>query len=350
VKRFLPLVAAALAALLFFGWRYQRARAEQETRARQILQQALRQSEHVALEGEQAVERAGLGRMRARLVQSADGKARLEYVEGAAKGRTVWDNGQLIWRWDPRAKSLSIAKCRRAQRPIQSRHEALLLRNYEPRLRQSEEVAGLPAYVLDLEPRHPGTPWKRLWVHRDTFAVLGSTDFDPEGKVVRSARYEKIAFTPPAAAREETFRPPADLVARYGRAQPGDSPSGFSPRELVDIVNFPVRLPTYLPPGYEWDGGYPYPCDGDHQAARLEYTNGLDTIVILECGHNCPPGMQCISPRGHRPSVVQVTPQGKDSALQLVATGDVRRAELEKMLRSASAAEPVGHPRVAGGR
>jgi hypothetical protein len=341
----LSLGAAGLAVVLFFGWRYQRARAEQESRARQVLQLALRQGGLVALEGDQRVQRAGSDPMRAHLVQAADGKVRLEYLDGPASGKTVWDNGQIIWRWDPRAKALSIAKCRRTQRPIEARHEALLLRNYEPRLGPVERVAGQAAYVLDLQPRHPGSPWKRLWVHRDTFAVLGSTDYSPDGQVLRSARYERIAFAPAAATRAESFRPPARLVSRYGAAQPGDSPSGFAPRELVDIVNFPVRLPTYAPPGYEWDKGYPFPCEGNHQAARLEYTNGLDTIVILECGHNCPPGMQCIIPRGNHSTIVRVPFEGSGPPLELAATGEVSRAELERMLRSAARAEPVGFPR-----
>ena len=39
----------------------------------------------------------------------------------------------------------------------------------------------------------------------------------------------------------------------------------------------PARLPTHLPPGYEWEVGFPYPCECQRQAARLQFTNGLDT-------------------------------------------------------------------------
>jgi hypothetical protein len=108
----------------------------------------------------------------------------------------------------------------------------------------------------------------------------------------------------------------------------------------VEIVGFPVRLPTYLPAGYEFQSGFPFPCACHTQAARLHFTNGVNSILVFECGHGCPPGEQCVVPKGSNALVVRQ----HGSGLTLAATGDVKREELERMLRSVVTAEPVGYP------
>jgi hypothetical protein len=339
MRRLQILIAGSTMLLLGAAtWRYHQIRGEQE-RGRKILERSLTAGQQINLEGEQRVEVAGSPAVAAHVVRSADGKTHIMYLDGPSRGREVWDNGRLTWRWDPAAKVVAIAASRRGDHPGRENNRELVLRNCVSRLVGVEQVAGEPAFVVDLKPRRSEGPWKRLWVCRRNYAVLGCADFGPDDHKLRSTRFEQVTFVEePALAA--SFEPPPDLVERYGSARPGDSPSGFSPRELVNIVRFPVRLPTYLPDGYQLERGYPFPCACRRQAARLQYTNGLNTIIIFECGHICAPGEACVAPKGAASLVVRLGEQG----LALAAIGDAPREELARILHSVAHAPPVAEP------
>jgi len=333
-------VALALAALGAVTWRYHQARMDQDL-GRRILAQSLTAGEHVALEGTQIVEAPGQPAGRAHIVQTADGRMRLEYLSGLREGAKIWDDGRKTWRWYPRKKVLAISACRRRATVLDGRRTGLLLQNFVPRWLREDLVAGQRVDVIDVRPRQPGAAWKRLWISKANHAILATSTFAPDGQTISRVRFENVLFQPAKAVDAAGFRAPVDLVRRYGRAQPGDSPSTFSPRELVDVVDFPVRVPSYLPPGYSWEAGYPFPCSCGQQAARMQFTDGLNTIVLLECGHKCSPGSQCVLPPGSSHLVARLDTRN----MALAATGDVRPAELMRMLRSAAVAAPVAYPK-----
>lgn len=338
VRRLSALILAIVALAGVGAWRFQEVRAERAQEARDLLLKAMGPGQRLDLEGEQVISTAGIEKaVRARILRSREGKMQIKYLDGELAGAKVWDNGTLAWRSDPNHKKLTVSACRRVQDPLSGGRLALLLKNYEPRLAGEAMIAGLPTTVLDLKPRHAGNPWQRLWVYRTNGAVLASTRFDTEGRALRSTRYANVRFALPDWVEPDTFEPCIHKVTRHGGALPGDSTSPFKARELVDIVSFPVRLPTYVPAGYEFVAGYPFPCDCGHQAARLQYTDGLNTITILECGHGCA-GMPSPEKSG---AVVRLRGQ----EMQLIATGELRRAELEKMVRSALDAQPVAYPK-----
>lgn len=330
----------AVIALALATWRYHQIRTDQ-AHGRRILTQSLTAGEHVALAGTQIVEAPGQPAGRARIIQTADGKMRLEYLSGPRDGLKVWDDGRKTWRWYPRKKVLAISACRRRATVLDGRRTDLLMRNFVPRWLREDRVAGQKVDVIDVRPRQPGAAWKRLWISKANHAILATSTFSPDGQPISGVRFEQVTFQPTAASDASAFQAPADLVHRYGRAQPGDSPSSFAPRELVDVVDFPVRVPTYLPPGYAWEAGYPFPCSCGQQAARLQFTDGLNTIVLLECGHKCSPGSQCVLPPASSHLVARLDTRN----MALAATGDVRPAELMRMLRSAASATPVAYPK-----
>src|SRR5437588_8458043 len=106
----LAAAAIAVVALALATWRSHQIRAEQ-AHGRGNLTQSLTVGEHVALEGTQVVEAPGQPAGRARIIQTADGKMRLEYLSGLRQGLTVWDDGRKTWRWYPRKKVLAISAC-----------------------------------------------------------------------------------------------------------------------------------------------------------------------------------------------------------------------------------------------
>lgn len=260
---------------------------------------------------------------------------RIEYLDGANRGRVVWDNGTLVWRWTPGRKRMTIARCRRGSDVLDPRREALILKNFVPHLAGAESIAGRPAHIVDLHPKQAEVGWKRIWVDDVCYAVLAATDYSADSQPLRSTRFEQVVVDAPADPKG--FQPPMDLVVKYGAPKVADNFPGYQPEELSRVVDFPIRLPTHLPPGYEWEVGFPYPCECGREAARLQYTNGLDTLVLFECGHTCPDGKECLIPQGSPSSVVRL--HAKD--LSLAVVGESSRGELEKMLQSVVSAKPV---------
>jgi hypothetical protein len=99
-----------------------------------------------------------------------------------------------------------------------------------------------------------------------------------------------------------------------------------------------VRVPKWVPKGYVFQGAYQTPCtcNRQHQAVRLEWSDGLDRITLLECGHaGHDPNANCYS--GMRPSsMVRAEIKGLQSVdWYFLAIGDVPEADLKKILDSA---------------
>src|SRR6266480_812435 len=141
-------IAAAVGlAILGLGWHYRQAGAHDATQARLLIARALREGHRAALDGRQRVEVTGTAAVHAHLVQSSDGKVRIDYMDGANKGRTIWDNGTLVWRWTPSRKRMTIARCRRGSDVLDPRREALILKNFEPQLAGTDQIAGRPAHI-----------------------------------------------------------------------------------------------------------------------------------------------------------------------------------------------------------
>src|SRR5436309_2096869 len=98
----------AVAALGVATWRYTQIRAER-AEGRRVLARSLIEGQHVALEGTQLIDVASQPAARAHVLQSADGKVKLDYLSGARAGLKVWDNGRRAWRWYPQKKVLAIS-------------------------------------------------------------------------------------------------------------------------------------------------------------------------------------------------------------------------------------------------
>lgn len=104
---------------------------------------------------------------------------------------------------------------------------------YEATLTGEEQVAGHPAWTLELTPTQAGMEWTRiaLWVHREEFIVLRAEFFDRAGKLART-------LTVPELVTDEVGLRPAQLVV--------ESPLQGS-RATVEIED---RSGAEIPDGY----------------------------------------------------------------------------------------------------
>jgi outer membrane lipoprotein-sorting protein len=280
---------------------------------------------------------------RVNLAYLRPGLMRLQYLDGPLKGVKVWDDGHRIYRYRPDKNRMDVkptAQCR----PLDLEQQlALVRKNYTASLASETVVAGRKAQEVLLRSRHPGNPWKRLWIDEDTYLMLGSEDYDSHDHRLRATRFVKLALdTQP----ESVFHPDPALLQRVTPRVSGDSAADEAPQSAERLsrrVGFAILLPEYTPPGYRLLGSFAIPCEcgrGD-EAVRSKYSDGLNTISVFQCGHPCANGDQCWVANARHAVALQL-PRGQDTFLFV---GEVDRSMLEQMARSV----PLRPNRVASG-
>jgi negative regulator of sigma E activity len=252
---------------------------------------------------------------------------RMVFLTPPLKGVTVLDDGRRVVRLDPQRSTVAVAAT-----PLAPEHEArrrtLLEENYRAVLTGEERVAGRPAYRVELRPRHPGNPWKRLWIDQESALLLASEDYDGAGQRTRSSRVESVEFR---AEPLGAVRPSAALIdhAQFARAAETEVKP---PSEISKAVGFKVLRPGYLPPGYELESAHVYACQCGCRvpAARLQYVDGLNAISVLQCGERCR-HEGVFGPRG-LPQGTAIRVLAGDNTI--VVVGEIVRDELITMARS----------------
>ncbi len=288
-------------------------------------------SRNVPLEGREIVliPERGL-RVEARVLQSSRGDLRIDYLTGTLRGGTLWEAGGRTYRYTPKSRRLTIAHGRDTEADRRSQ-EIELLRNYTVRLTGTARVAGRSAIVAELRSRSDPTRWRRIWIDPGRWFVLATEEYRGQGAtIIRSSRFIEVNYldSDPDSSR---FRPPQNLIRELAAARPGDSSSRFTAEELSAQLGYAVRLPRRLPAGYRYDGGYLMPCGCGmrHQAARLEFTDGLSTITLFECGQRaCESPGRCF---GWNPQDTMTAIRRVDGYSYLVV-GDLNHRELEQVL------------------
>lgn len=260
------------------------------------------------------------------------GLMRLEYLDGPLKGVKVWDDGHRIYRYRPDKNRLDVTPAS-VCRPLDLEERLALVReNYTASLEGETGIAGREAQQILLRSRHPGNPWKRLWIDKETYLMLGSEDYDSHDRRLRSTRFVKLALdTQP----ESDFHPTPELLKRITPRMSWDPAADEAPQSAERIsrqVGFALLLPAFVPPGYHLLGSFAVPCEcgrGD-EAVRSKYTDGLNTISVFQCGHPCAKGDQCWVANTRHAVALQLARE-QDTFL---VVGEMDRAILEKMARS----------------
>lgn len=332
-----PWLVAAVCALVGSGlWAYRSGlpvRASDET-ARELVREAWTSGRRVALEGRQLVRISGTQEpVETHVLASPDGSMRVEYRSEPLKGVTVWEDERRTYRFNPKHQRLTVAR-RRTSPEDMERQEKQLLENYSARIVGRDSIADRRATVVELRSKSRPSRVKRLWIDRENSVVLGSEDLEGN-TMLRSTRFTEVEYLSADRLPDpDEFRPSEELVRKYGSARFGDTSARFEPKELSRLVGFQVREPEALPAGFTFQGAYQMPClcKGRHQAARLEYSDGLLTVSLFQAGY---PGCDAAT----RPPSVKRSRAAygySKGGVYYLAVGDVSRGELEKMVLSAA--------------
>jgi len=224
-----------------------------------------------------------------KVYRQAPDQERMEYRSEPLAGLVTGCNAHHCWHYEPTA-GLTLRPPHPAELKEEQRQE-LRRRNYRAEVTGTDRVAGRETYLLSLTPRHPGNPSRRLWVDKRTGLILKQERYNAEGLLTTQTAFQDIDFR--ARLDPNLFAPPpSPEVHRVSGATP--------PRTRAQVereVGFSVRLPQYVPPGYEVAGYdiHRCGCGCGMISAQVQYVDGLNTFFLFEtdAAH-----ASCLSPAG----------------------------------------------------
>lgn len=202
------------------------------------------QSSQVPYLGEMVVNR----QTRLRVWHGAGDRRRQEVLSPSAMmGELIVDNGRTRWHYSPRTQDVDVSPSSLSLRRAEI-SERLLSSNFRLTYVGQASIAGRPTRIVELHSIYPARDSQRLWLDTATGLPLRVERRDPEGSLVETSAFTSIQV--PAKLSAETFEfviPPRAKVTTNVQV----IASGRSLPELKADLPFPVKMPTYLPPGFE---------------------------------------------------------------------------------------------------
>ncbi|MCD6360952.1 MAG: hypothetical protein J7M38_08795, partial [Armatimonadetes bacterium] len=277
-------------------------------------------------------------------VHRGEGRSRVRYLDGPARGMTLYREGRQVWATGetgrvPRALKLGAD-------PTEALSERLMRDGYNARITGHGTVAGRPVTLVTAGGRGGRLV---LGVDRETGFPLLMKRYDGEGRLRLSTVYDEVDFS---AAPPEPAEAPPSVRRGPRRAEHFDTLA-----QITDKVDFTLYRPGYVPDGYTLAGvRLQQTPRGRMVGAR--YTNGLQMILIVQHARNdgrIPSGLQERMPgrvRAHR-SGRESDPRGimrlrggmvgdalrrAMDGTQVLVMGSAPRAEL---VRVADSLEPI---------
>lgn len=175
-------------------------------------------------------------------------------------------SAKQMWSW--------VMNGRRLQREIEVQSPSLhsfnqqavelVRRNYTPLVEGEDIIAGRRTWVIRLKPHTKYTPWKQLWIDRETGAVLAMRDWDSRNRIKSAMRTLSISYT--------------DVRAEFDQARVSQLSSSDQSRclDIYRMGNIPH--PQYVPRGYKLVRVKKIGRDGPMQ---LVYSDGLYSLSVF---------------------------------------------------------------------
>lgn len=130
---------------------------------------------------------------------------------------------------------------------------------FDPKVTGSATIAGRATYVVDLGPtKCPSASAPEMngrlvvWIDKETFFVLKQEQHSTEDDTIITTReVTQIQYNVPIDPAQFTFTPPAGATVADNRPKPAPTTDQFQQQlaQLAKQVEFPIFVPTYLPPG-----------------------------------------------------------------------------------------------------
>ena len=212
-----------------------------------------------------------------RITHTPSGERR-EY-SGARAPVIVIDDGRYQWVYRPK-KGLVTRRSSPSEplrRRLALRNLALLMKNYRMEILQGDaNMGGRSCMVAKFTPRlGVGRPVRTLWIDREKGLPLRTEVYDPQGLRVMTY-FSSITYGSPPSDDALALKVPSTTRLE---AEPDEVV--LSPRDLPKAVDFPVRQPKTLPPGFALVGAR-LKGKGPKAELRILYSDGLSTISLFQ--------------------------------------------------------------------
>lgn len=204
-------------------------------------------------------------------IRQKEGKTRMDYKTGRSVGLSIIDDGKQVIRLDSKHKAAVINML-----PFSPSDISLLISNHDVIFEGTAMVANHLTQVVKVVPKHKGNPWKKLWIDTETLIPLKTEYYNSDGILTTQTFYTNIHYDAPI--REIDFVLPKD----WRVIQMQKSTQKMSPEQLAKTLESDIVKPGYVPSGYVLEGLYLVSKDDDDGIAHFRYTNGLNSISVLE--------------------------------------------------------------------
>lgn len=274
--------AAAAVLILSAPSGQQGAVAEQDCIA--ILKRAINQNADVDLAGVQKVLHFGLAKTRYEkwlLRRAHGGKLRTEILAPPQrKGVLVVNDGRIRYEYFPR---LRLVRYHPVAPPAVTRRRrlnalSLLQRNFRIIYAGKERIMDRWAHVVVVK-RPNGRIARRVYVDTQKFVELKIDEFAPSGRPISSRFFVDITFSPVFGPSDFVWVHPSG-VRKQLTLYLGE---GMTLAEAQARVGYKPRLPTVLPPGFQFlADDVTVPEVEGQKVLWLRFSNGLDTFSLFE--------------------------------------------------------------------
>ncbi len=224
--------------------------------------------------------------MQARMVTIPPDKSRVEYIEPAELAGTVMvTNGSMMWTYDP-AKNQVTKMALPEDEPFEMDYTQIvkgILDENDISLKGTEDVGGRSTYVIEAMPKDKSNrefiSKTRVWVDRENWMILGTEMYDADGNSMVNVEYRDITFNTGVSDSEFIFEVPE------GATVVETSLEDMMPKEMTldearANLTFDLRVPSYLPDGYEFD--HAMVIGGEREVVSLQYINGDERLHLSE--------------------------------------------------------------------
>lgn len=225
----------------------------------------------------------------------------MEGVDGDLKGARLIQIGRDVYLRKPHDYAY-----RRPPVPIPQDNTDLLLRNYTLRQMRVEQIARRKCVMISLDPRHKGNPTKLVWIDVRTGLTLKTQLRDASGALTEESYFLLLDYNPKLALRH--FRVPGPVVGEWPSTEP----------------DFEVLRPKKIPRGYRLVDSPVLRAPSGRILAFLIYSDGLNTLMLIESKTHSNPGSV-----GGSPSV-----KGRVGKIHYAICGEHSIAELLRMGKS----------------
>ncbi|HEY3414868.1 MAG TPA: outer membrane lipoprotein-sorting protein [Armatimonadota bacterium] len=241
----------------------------------------------------------------------------------AAGGMVQARNGQTGWRYVPAAHRIELLTF--PSKDVGALDwMALILNNYHVEGVRSDTVANTPAWYLEVRPKNPGRPMKRLWVDKETYLPLRQELWSADGRLV-SATQAVERPQPIPAGDLALLKPPAasDLtVVQWNKDY------RLPETEIAAALGFPLARLPQVPRGFAPVGTYlSILPDTFGACARWELTDGIATLNVFQTRKDLGASMQEDVPG----DVNGPAESAERGPYHFLVAGNLRRKELRRI-------------------